>query len=81
MTRVLVLTASFGEGHNTAARSVREALEATGEAEVLVCDLYAESVPRVNSTVKAGYSVAINRAPWIWRAIFFTSIAVALLGL
>lgn len=70
MKRVLVLTAGFGEGHNTAARSIREALEATGEAEVLVSDLYAETIPFVNSTVKKGYSIAINRLPWIWRAIF-----------
>lgn len=70
MKRVLVLTASFGEGHNTAARSIREALEATGEAEVRVGDLYEDAVPMVNSTVKVGYSFAINRAPWIWRLIF-----------
>jgi processive 1,2-diacylglycerol beta-glucosyltransferase len=70
MKRVLVLTAGFGEGHNTAARSIREALEATGEAEVLVGDLYANATPRMNSTVKVGYSFAINRAPWAWRLIF-----------
>ncbi|HEY8901847.1 MAG TPA: hypothetical protein VIM61_15655 [Chthoniobacterales bacterium] len=70
MKRVLVLTASFGEGHNTAARSIREALEATGEAEVRVGDLYEDAVPLMNSTVKVGYSFAINRAPWIWRLIF-----------
>jgi len=70
MKRVLVLTASFGEGHNTAARSIREALEATGDAEVRVGDLYATAIPRVNSTVKVGYSFAINRAPWLWRLIF-----------
>jgi processive 1,2-diacylglycerol beta-glucosyltransferase len=70
MKRVLVLTAGFGEGHNTAARSIREALEALGDADVLVGDLYANATPRVNSTVKLGYSMAINRAPWIWRLIF-----------
>ncbi|MGH8048459.1 MAG: MGDG synthase family glycosyltransferase [Chthoniobacterales bacterium] len=70
MKRVLVLTAGFGEGHNTAARSIRDALEATGEAEVRVGDLYANATPRVNSTVKVGYSFAINRAPWLWRLIF-----------
>lgn len=70
MRRVLVLTASFGEGHNTAARAIREALLATGEAEVVVGDLYADAVPLVNSTVKAGYSIAINRIPWLWRLIF-----------
>ncbi len=67
MKKVLVLTAGFGEGHNTAARSVREALEATGEAEVQVADLYANAAPLMYSSVKRGYSFAINRAPWFWR--------------
>lgn len=70
MKRVLLLTAGFGEGHNTAARSVHEALDAIGGAEVRVGDLYAAAVPRVNKTVKVGYSLAINRAPWLWRLIF-----------
>jgi len=71
MKRVLVLTAGFGEGHNTAARAISEALQALGGAEVRTMDLYAQAVPFVNSTVKLGYSMAINRAPWLWRLIFF----------
>jgi processive 1,2-diacylglycerol beta-glucosyltransferase len=70
MKRVLVLTASFGEGHNTAARSIREALEAMGDVEVRVGDLYADAIPLVNSTVKFSYSFAINRLPWLWKVIF-----------
>lgn len=70
MKRILILTAGFGEGHNTAARAMQEALEATGQAEIRVADLYASAIPRVNKTVKVGYSLAINRAPWVWRMIF-----------
>ncbi len=70
MKRVLILTAGFGEGHNTAARAMQEALEATGQAEVRVADLYAAAVPGMNATIKVGYSFAINRAPWLWRQIF-----------
>lgn len=70
MKRVLVLTAGFGEGHNTAAKSIRDALDATEEAEVRLSDLYEIAIPLVNSTVKLGYSLAINRAPLLWKAIF-----------
>ncbi len=75
MKRVLVLTASFGEGHNTAARAIREALEATGEAEVRVGDLYADAIPLVNSTVKFSYSFAINRLPCSGGSFFSGSTA------
>lgn len=70
MKKVLVLTASFGDGHNAAARGIREACEATGEAEVAVADLYAKAIPLVDRTFQFGYSVAINRMPWIWDLVF-----------
>ncbi len=70
MKRVLLLTAGFGEGHNSAARAVGEALDACGEAEARTTDLYAVAIPAVNRSVKLGYSIAINRLPWAWRLIF-----------
>ncbi len=70
MKKVLVLTASFGDGHNAAARGIREACEAKGAAEVVVADLYAKAIPLVDRTVQFGYSVAINRLPWMWDLIF-----------
>jgi hypothetical protein len=47
MPRVLILTASMGEGHNTAARNIGEAIraETNGAAEVLVADPYTRSNP------------------------------------
>jgi processive 1,2-diacylglycerol beta-glucosyltransferase len=72
MNRVSILTASFGEGHNTAARNVREALLETGGDKVAVeiCDLYQRTNPRYNRTIQIAYSVAINRYPRAWAAIF-----------
>ena len=68
--RILILTAGFGEGHNTAARCVAEALRETRGAEVKVVDIYLETVPRFTKVLQAGYSLAINRYPFIWSAIF-----------
>lgn len=72
MTKILILTAGFGEGHNTAARNIGAALshlrpEAT---ETRIVDLYAESSPRLNVAMQAGYRLAINRATRLWRGIF-----------
>ena len=72
MTRILILTASFGEGHNTAARNIRVALETdfNGQVEVRVVDLYALTNPRINRVMQKGYRIAISRATTLWRAIF-----------
>jgi processive 1,2-diacylglycerol beta-glucosyltransferase len=75
MARILILTASIGEGHNTAARNIREALLAeTGgidsPCEVLVADPYTRTNPTVNKLVQKGYATAINRYPRAWKVVF-----------
>ncbi len=70
MKNVLVLTASFGDGHNAAAKGIREALDARGDVNGTVVDLYARAIPLVDRSVQVGYSLAINRFPWIWDLIF-----------
>ncbi len=72
MKRISILTASFGEGHNTAARNVRDALVEVGGTEVAaeICDLYQRTNPRLNRSMQVGYSVAINRFPKFWKIIF-----------
>ena len=44
--RILILTAGFGEGHNTAARCIAEALRENPGVEVKVVDIYLETIPR-----------------------------------
>ncbi len=72
MPRILILTASMGEGHNTAARNIRDALlsEGGGQVEVLVADPYTRTNPVVNRIVQKGYTVAINKYPRTWRVVF-----------
>ncbi len=72
MPRILILTASMGEGHNTAARNIAEALlaETGGAAEVLVADPYTRTNPIVNKLVQKGYATAINRYPRAWKVVF-----------
>lgn len=70
MPRILLLTAGFGEGHNTAARCIAEALREMPDVDVRVADVYLETVPRFTKVLQAGYSLAINKLPFIWSAIF-----------
>jgi processive 1,2-diacylglycerol beta-glucosyltransferase len=70
--RILILTASMGEGHNTAARNIQHALEAeAGNAvKVLVVDPYTRTNPVVNRCIQRGYAAAINNYPRLWKMVF-----------
>jgi processive 1,2-diacylglycerol beta-glucosyltransferase len=72
MPRILILTASMGEGHNTAARNIRDALlaESEGCATVLVADPYTRTNPIINRLMQRGYVTAINRYPRAWKVVF-----------
>ena len=70
--RILILTASFGEGHNSAARGVRDALArvAPEGAEVELRDLFAEAYGPVNEFVRRSYLGLVNSAPRAWGAVY-----------
>lgn len=68
--RILLLTAGFGEGHNTAARCIAEALGEHPGVKTRVVDVYMETVPRFTKVLQAGYALAINKFPIVWSAIF-----------
>ncbi len=72
MKTVLILTAGYGEGHNSAARGVRDGLGqvASGEMNVQVLDLFQTCHGPVNDLVKKAYLGTINNAPKVWAAIY-----------
>jgi processive 1,2-diacylglycerol beta-glucosyltransferase len=70
--RILILTAGYGEGHNAAARGMRDGLAAVAadSAVVELHDLFAETYGFVNEWVRKGYLALINRAPRAWAKIY-----------
>lgn len=70
--RILILTASFGEGHNSAARGVRDGLArvAPVEAEVELRDLFAEAYGSINDFVRRAYLRLIDVAPRAWGFVY-----------
>jgi len=70
MKRILILTASFGEGHNSAARAIRDAIDARDGVTSEIADLYALSIPKANVAIQHLYTIAINHFPRIWQGIF-----------
>ncbi len=70
--RILILTAGFGEGHNAAARGLRDGFAAVAPeaAEVELHDLFAETYGLANDLARRGYLALINRAPRIWAEMY-----------
>jgi processive 1,2-diacylglycerol beta-glucosyltransferase len=69
--KILILTAGFGEGHNSAARGIRDALGQIAPDSAVECrDLFAEAFGRVNEIARRAYLFGINRAPRVWSAIY-----------
>ncbi len=67
--RILIVTAAFGEGHNSAARNLALALDAAG-AYTRVSDPCLRGAPGLTSLLSRGYRLATTRLPRIWAAIY-----------
>src|SRR5580704_8916732 len=71
MKKVLILTAGFGEGHNAAARNLRDALElASEDVKVEVLDLFESSYGAFNTLAKNAYQGIVQYAPKFWGGIY-----------
>jgi processive 1,2-diacylglycerol beta-glucosyltransferase len=70
--RILILTAGFGEGHNSAARGVRDGLArvAAAAAEIELRDLFPETYGTLNEIVRRTYLAVINRWPASWGHVY-----------
>ncbi len=71
--RCLVLTAGYGEGHNTAARNLAAGLRSClgeGHGAVEVCDLFPEAYGLFDRFAKQAYRTAINRTPKVWQVFY-----------
>ncbi|MGA0899195.1 MAG: MGDG synthase family glycosyltransferase [Luteolibacter sp.] len=67
--RILIVTAAFGEGHNSAARNMALALDAEG-AVCQVSDPILQGAPMTTAIVSRAYRFVTNRLPWVWHQIY-----------
>jgi UDP-N-acetylglucosamine:LPS N-acetylglucosamine transferase/predicted metal-dependent phosphoesterase TrpH len=71
MKKILILTAGFGDGHNAAARSLRDAIELLDEdARAEVLDLFADSYGVFNTFARKTYLGVVQYAPKLWGGIY-----------
>ncbi|MDO8541800.1 MAG: galactosyldiacylglycerol synthase [Opitutaceae bacterium] len=70
-SRVLILSAGFGEGHNAAARALALAWRSLhGQDTARVADVFALAAPRANAFSRCSYLWLINHAPRLWSSIY-----------
>lgn len=68
---ILLLSAGYGDGHNTAARNVAAGLARLAPDEATrIVDASDEVHSLLSSMCKSGYQMLITRTPWLWGMIF-----------
>lgn len=70
MRRILILSAGYGEGHNSAARALRAAFAEHPGVEVEIFDLFAHQAPRLDRISRRTYLRVINHAPRLWSSFY-----------
>jgi processive 1,2-diacylglycerol beta-glucosyltransferase len=70
MAKILILTAGYGEGHNSAARALKSAFDQRPDTAAELVDLFALRAPRLNDLSRRGYIKLINNAPRIWSGVY-----------
>jgi len=71
MRKILILTAGYGEGHNSAARGIRDGLSRVApDAPVEMHDPFIETYGLLNEAVRKGYLAVINRWPRSWGYVY-----------
>jgi len=69
--KILIFTTGFGDGHNSAARNVRDAFAQLGGFDAEVHDPYVAVNPRAAKTLQVAYNLSIQRVPVTWKAFFW----------
>lgn len=74
---ILILTAGFGDGHNTAARNLASAWKVVSPEEtVQIVDLFDKAHPFLSPLMKKGYQGVITLMPKVWSVIYKRSAAL-----
>ncbi len=72
LRKILVCSAGFGEGHNTAARSICTAVDelGAGRFEAQFVDIFGARHPAAYEWFRKGYVALMNHAPGAWSAMY-----------
>lgn len=69
ITKILILTIAYGQGHKSAAEGIAEEYMARG-CKVLVSDPCEADTTGLYALTKAYYKLCVRRAPWLWAMAY-----------
>ena len=67
-TRILIATAGFGEGHNSAAKGLKHVLGSDEVAQIV--DPCMEAAPRTTERIQDAYRKMTVYSPYIWKKVY-----------
>jgi processive 1,2-diacylglycerol beta-glucosyltransferase len=70
MHSILILTAGYGEGHNAAARGLKEAFDSLEGAHAEVLDPCGPALGGLYQRSRRGYLRMVHEAPWMWSFLY-----------
>lgn len=71
--KILILTASFGAGHNSASRAIKKYIEeSSNDYNVKIQDFVDASVPRLNRPMVKCYEYQTKYFPMVYNAYYYT---------
>ena len=71
MKKILILTAGFGDGHNAAARGLRDAIELLDEdARAEILDPFPDSYGALNTLARKTYLGIVQYVPQLWGGLY-----------
>ena len=70
MHTVLILTAGYGEGHNAAARGLKEAFDSLEGVRAEVLDPCGPALGNLYQRSRRGYLRMVHETPWMWSFLY-----------
>jgi processive 1,2-diacylglycerol beta-glucosyltransferase len=71
--KILILYASYGDGHLQVSRALEDSFRRAGSAEVKLVDLYAETSPKFNRLVKFLYIKSYSLFPHLYGISYYAT--------
>ena len=68
--KLMILYASYGDGHLQAARAIRDALESRGIGRTVLVDLLAEAHPWINEMTRRIYMKSFTLLPGLYGWLY-----------
>ncbi|GGE78441.1 diglucosyl diacylglycerol synthase [Priestia taiwanensis] len=70
-SKILILTAQYGNGHLQVAKTLKEAFERQGFQHIVVCDLFAESHPIITDITKYLYLKSYTIGKQLYKMFYY----------